>query len=93
MKAPKHLRKSAKTFFMAMLSDYEINDAGGLALLRAAAEAFERAEDARKLIKKEGAVIIDRFSQKKPHPAVSIERDARGQLISAIRALKLEVTL
>ena len=73
-----------------MTADYELGDAAGLALLRAACEAFQRAQEARKLIDRDGAVIIDRFGQPKPHPAVNIERDSRAQLIATLRALKLE---
>jgi P27 family predicted phage terminase small subunit len=89
-KPPKNLKIEAKRLWLRMLADYEIDDAAGLALLRAGCEAFQRAQEARGLIDKEGAVIIDRFGQPKPHPACAIERDSRGQLISALRALKLE---
>ena len=34
-------------------------------------------------------MLTDRFGQKKAHPATSIERDARAQVIAAIRALRL----
>lgn len=89
MKPPNHLKAPAKKFWNQMMEDYEIDDAGGLALLQAACEAYQRSHEARKTINKEGAVIKDRFGQLKPHPATSIERDARGQLITALRALKL----
>lgn len=89
MKAPKHLRAEARRLWKRLTDDYQIDDAGGLALLQAACEAFQRADEARKLIDQDGAVIVDRFGQQKPHPAISIERDSRGQMISALRALKL----
>lgn len=89
-KPPSHLSQTAKAMWGRIIRDFEIDDAAGLSLLRAACEAFERGDDARRIIKREGAVIKDRFDQLKPHPAVAIERDARGQLISALRALKLE---
>ena len=89
MKPPGHLSKPAKRLWIKILTDYEINDAAGLALLQTACEAFERCDEARRLIKRESTVIMDRFGQPKPHPAVAIERDARGQLIAALRSLKL----
>lgn len=90
MKVPGHLKAPAKRLWAQMMADYEIEEAAGMALLQTACEAFQRCDDARKIIRREGAVIVDRFDQPKPHPAVAIERDARGQLISALRALKLE---
>ena len=89
-KPPIHLRKAAKRLWNDLMSDYEIDDAAGLALLQTACEAFQRCDDARRMIRREAAVITDRFGQPKPHPAVTIERDSRAQLIAALRALKLE---
>ena len=89
MKPPKHLKADARRLWERLTADYQIDDAAGLALLQAACEAFQRAAEARKLIDRDGAVIMDRFGQQKPHPAISIERDNRGQMISALRALKL----
>lgn len=86
---PSHLKTGARSMWKKLLTDYLIEDAGGLALLQAACESFQRAQEARRLIDKEGAVIKDRFGQRKAHPAVSIERDNRAQMISALRALKL----
>lgn len=86
---PKHLTAPAKAMWKRLLEGYELDDAAGLTLLQAACEAFDRAEQARKAIEADGAILKDRFGQLKPHPAVAIERDARGQLIGAIRALKL----
>ena len=72
-----------------LVDDYGISDAGGVALLRAACEAFQRGEQARRILRREGAVIRDRFGQPKAHPATLIERDSRSQLVAALRALKL----
>ena len=54
--------------------DYTIDDAAGLSLLRAAVEAFDRSQQARKLIAREGPTVADRYGQTKAHPAVAIER-------------------
>ena len=86
---PKHLKASARRMWERLRADYHINDAAGLSLLQAACESFQRAEDARATIDKAGAVLSDRFGQLKAHPACAIERDARGQMIAALRALRL----
>jgi len=87
---PRHLNTKAKKFYKEIFQDFTIDDAAGRSLLLAAAEAYQRCNEAREIIKKSGGcVITDRFGQVKPHPAVSIERDARTQVIAALRALNL----
>ncbi|MCI1191609.1 hypothetical protein MOJ79_07125 [Calidifontimicrobium sp. SYSU G02091] len=89
-KPPEHLSPESRELWRRLLDDYHLDDAAGLALVRAACEAFDRAEGARRLIAAEGATLRDRFSQLKAHPAVAVERDARGQLIAAVRAMRLQ---
>lgn len=86
---PGHLRAPAKKLWERLRADYTIDDAGGLALLAAACSSFQRSEEARELIEKEGLTTTDRFGQTRPHPGIAIERDSRAQMISALRALKL----
>jgi phage terminase small subunit len=86
---PSHLGATGKALWTSLFRDYEIGDGAGLALLRAAAEAADRAEGARLEIKRDGITVADRFGQRKPHPSIATERDARGQMIAALRALKL----
>ena len=54
-----------------------------------ACHALSRADEARRLLKKEGMIQTDRFEQKKPHPAVMIEHNARTQFARLINALGL----
>ena len=90
MELPKHLSTKGKKFYREIFQDFAIDDAAGRALLLAASEAYQRCDEARMIIKKSGGcVITDRFGQVKPHPAVSIERDSRTQVIAALRALNL----
>jgi len=89
MKAPKHLKTAARRMWEEILSEFDVDDSAGLSLLEAACSSYQRAEDARALVRKEGLTIVDRFGQVKAHPACGIERDARGQMITALRALKL----
>ncbi len=86
---PRHLSAEARTLWARLRADHVIDDAAGLSLLRAACESHDRAQQARKLIADEGLTSIDRFGQRKPHPAVTIERDARTQMMAALRALRL----
>lgn len=86
---PKHLSAEARRLWARLTADFVLDDAGGMLLLQSACEAYDRLQAARKLIDKEGAVLRDRWGQAKPHPACGIERDARSQMHSALRLLKL----
>ena len=86
---PEHLSPAAKRLWRSVHEQYQIDDAPGLALLQALCEARDRCDQAREQILVDGAVVTDRFGQRKVHPAVLIERDARAQVIAAIRALRL----
>jgi P27 family predicted phage terminase small subunit len=86
---PAHLSPEARSLWARMSGEFVLDDAAAVALLRVACEAFDRAESARQLLQSEGMAIRDRFGQSKPNPMLAVERDARAQLISAIRALRL----
>jgi hypothetical protein len=68
-----------------------VDDSAGLLLLETAMRCFDRAEEARRLVDAQGAVLKDRFGQSVPHPALKAERDARGQMMSALKSLNLDV--
>lgn len=87
---PRHLKAAGRAMWRRLMADYPLEDAGAQALLLAACEAAQRAEEARALVDRDGAIVLDRFGQRKPHPGVQIERDARTQMIAALRALRLE---
>ncbi|MDP8958285.1 MAG: hypothetical protein M3N51_03585, partial [Actinomycetota bacterium] len=72
---PGHLSESSKRFWRATVRQYEL-ERHHLHLLAGALEAWDRAQEARKLLDEEGIVVQDRFGQPKAHPAVRIERDA-----------------
>jgi P27 family predicted phage terminase small subunit len=86
---PAHLSASARALWRKLFLDYDLDDAGGLLLLQSACEAFDRLQGARRLLDAEGAVVTDRFGQKRPHPAAALERDARSQMHAAMRLLRL----
>lgn len=85
------LGKAGRKFFQTVLEEFEITDGAGLALLHTAAECLDRISDAQKAIKRDGAVIRDRYGSPKVHPACQLERDARTGFLAAIRALNLDL--
>jgi P27 family predicted phage terminase small subunit len=88
---PKHLSIPARTLWKALTTEYQIHDSGGLAILTAGLEAYDRAQTAKALLDTEGPVVVDRWGQQKTHPAASIERDSRAQWLRALQQLCLDV--
>jgi phage terminase small subunit len=74
---PPHLSKKMKEFWcsvfkLATPQPFEV------LILKEACEAFDRAEQARRILKKEGLVYSDRFQQPRSRPEVGIERDSKA---------------
>lgn len=88
-KPPAHLSVEARKLWSALVLEYVIDDAGSLALLLAVCESRDRAESCRRAIATEGQTIVDRFGQRKPHPLLPVERDARSAMVTALKALRL----
>lgn len=91
IKPPVHLSSESKKLWQAIVSEYRIDDAHGLHLLKTAMECNDRMRQAMEHIKKNGAVIADKFGQFKPNPSTVIERDSRSAMLSALRALNLDL--
>lgn len=73
-----------------MLDDYELQG-HHVRLLTLAAEAFDRCDQAREIIAKDGLTIPTGDGGLKAHPAVAIERDARLAFARLIRELDLDM--
>ena len=91
IKAPKHLSKESKKIWSEILTEYSIDDAAGLRILRVALEAYDRAQSARTAIDKTGMMFNDRFGAPKPHPLLPIERDSRQSFLAGMKALNLDL--
>lgn len=89
--APAGLSESAKRWYRRLMAEFEIRDEAGRLLLETAMRAFDRGESARTLLEKDGITIVDRWGQQKPHPAATVERDARSGMLAALRALNLDI--
>lgn len=91
IEAPKHLSKAAQAWWTQIHDEYEITDSAGRMLLQTALEAFDRMKAAAEKIHRDGETIKDRFEQLKAHPMLTVERDARSQMINALKALNLDL--
>jgi hypothetical protein len=90
-KAPRDLSGATRRWWAAMSEDYGIEDTGGLSVLTLAARARDTAAAAKAIIDREGMMTTDRFGCAKAHPAVAVERDARAQMLAALKALHLDL--
>lgn len=88
---PDHLGEAGRDLWRAVATEYAVQDAAGLALLASAAECADRVAQAREQIERDGLTVLDRFGQRKPHPAAAIERDARAGMLAALKALNLDL--
>lgn len=91
MPAPEHLSESARQWWDSLTDEYGIDDQAGLLLLQTALESFDRMRDAQSAIARDGSILPDRFGQLKAHPALTVERDARGQMMAALKQLNLDI--
>lgn len=87
--APKHLKPPTAAWWRHVIGEYELEQHHER-ILTLAAEAWDRAQEAREVIAEEGAYVDDRFGQRKTHPAVTVERDARIGFARLIRELDLD---
>jgi hypothetical protein len=58
-------------------------------ILVKACECHDRAEQARRILKKQGLIYLDRFKQPRARPEVAIERDSRAQFAKLLGEIHL----
>ena len=88
-KPPAHLSRGAKRWWRSVMQTTRLGP-DAVEILTAAAEAWDRKEDARQLIADEGIVVHDDAGLPLTHPAVQIEGQAADRMARLIRALKVE---
>lgn len=88
---PEHLSADAAGWYDRLRDEYGIQDEAGRLMLQTAMEAFDRMREAQAAIRVDGLTVKDRFDQTKTHPAATVERDSRSQLMQALKALNLDI--
>ena len=88
-KPPKTLKRRGRELFRIVTGSFPL-EAHHYPLLQTACEALDRYEQCRARLYREGLVYLDRFGKPKAHPLTTVERDARGQFILALRELGLD---
>jgi phage terminase small subunit len=87
-KAPRHLTKEMRQWWEKVVRGWELDD-HHILLLTKAAEAHDRADQARKILRQKGVTFLDRFKQPCARPEVAIERDSRLSFARLVRELNL----
>jgi len=90
-KAPAHLTAGTKRWWVKVVSKWLLDD-HHIRILQTAAESWDRHQQARRIVAKDGIVILDRFGQKRNHPALETERYYKNLFLRAVRELGLDVT-
>jgi P27 family predicted phage terminase small subunit len=87
--APSHLRRETAEWWRSVHKGYEL-EPHHMRLLTMAAETWDRAQQAREAIAKDGLTVGTRDGGLKAHPAVGIERDCRLAFARLVRELDLD---
>jgi phage terminase small subunit len=85
---PEHLSARSRRLWTTTLDTYDLEPTE-VETLRMALEARDRAEQARKVLRREGVTFVDRFGTPRLHPATTLERDSRQAWIRLTAALGL----
>lgn len=87
---PGHLSGAAQALWNEIHAGWVL-DPSQISVLAVSLQAFDRAEQARQLIDREGVTVKDRWQQTKAHPALNVERDSRAAYLAGLRQLGLDL--
>ncbi len=85
---PPHLSKKMKEFWRGVFELKNLQPYQVLILVKAC-EAYDRAEQARRILKEEGLTYEDRFKQPRSRPEVAIERDGKALFAKLLSQIHL----
>ena len=89
-KAPQHLASDTRQWWRAVVAEYVLED-HHVRLLTLAAETWDRCQQAREILDREGLTYTDRFGQPRARPENAVERDSRIAFARLLRELDLDV--
>ena len=89
LKSPDHLTESSRDWWLGIVGEYDL-EAHHLRLLTLAAEAWDRGQQARETVAKEGAFYLNKAGEPRAHPGVAVERDSRIAYARLMRELDLD---
>jgi len=90
-KAPKHLSKEAQRLWGEIIEECDGLDDSQLWLLRGWCEVFDRKEEIRQAINREGVSVVDRWGQTKPNPLLAEEKGCHASMRAYFKHLNLDL--
>jgi phage terminase small subunit len=91
IKAPATLAPATQRWFQDVAETY-ILESHHVRILELAGRSWDRAEEARTILAREGLTVTDGHGQAKPHPCVGIERDSQLRFSRLLREMALDTT-
>jgi phage terminase small subunit len=88
--APSHLRPETAAWYLSVVTEWELQDHHERLVL-IAAEAWDRALQAREALDEHGLTFNDRFGAPHARPEVKVERDARIAFMRTLREVDLDL--
>lgn len=88
--APAHLSKESREWFASVASEYVLSPSD-IRILTLAAEQFDQAVAARKVLEAQGRFYSDPRGIMRAHPAVKQEKDAAFMAYKLVMSLRLDV--
>jgi phage terminase small subunit len=88
--APSHLKAKTCTWWVSVVTRWEL-ESHHIRLLTLAAECWDRGEQARALLARDGLTTGSKSGGLRTHPAVRIEADCRVGFARLLRELDLDV--
>lgn len=89
-KPPKHLSAEAQKGWMSVADQYELTSMQ-LQILTHAWEAFDRKNEARSILDRDGVEHVDRFGITHEHPLCAYELKCRQQFADFYKKLNLDL--
>jgi hypothetical protein len=86
------LSPAAATWYQLLAHDFGVDDPAGKLLLRHALEAWDRANEARAAIARDGLTVTCGNGRPIAHPMLQVERDMGSAFRAAMRALNFDAS-
>jgi hypothetical protein len=85
------MSRHGEHLWRTIMSEYQIEDAGGIEMLLSACQQLDRAESCREINDKDGELIRNKKIGAKEHPLLRHELAARSFVVRSLQRLGLDV--
>lgn len=86
----RHLSKEMQKWYKDIVINFDL-ESYDIKRLLVACESWDRLQEVKEILKKDGVSIRDRFGQVKAHPLLSTERDLNSTFLKAIKDMGLDI--